>query len=224
MKKFILLFVLTLIFGLSPQITHAANAASLQFSPDSLNISSGQTGDLKVNIDATGEQVRATDIYVLYDSTLLDVSSVSSGTFFPNVQNNTSTPGKLFIGAGDPSPGSYKTNTGTIATITFKAKGDGTSNVVFDCVTGETSESNIYKNDLNSTDIIDCTKNNKATITSGASAGSGSTNPTAVPTTPSSEPSVLPQTGALDSINQLALPGAMLLIIGSIIKFVIFKS
>ncbi len=199
-KNLLLATVLIIAFALFPRL-HSVWAASFGFDQTTVTVQSGGTFSLKVTVDAGTDELSSVDAYISYDSSLLTADSVADGTFFPTVTNDTTTAGKIYIAGMVDDPATSKTGTGTLATITFKGKADGTATISYDC-----SSSKIIKNDINATNVLKCTKNGKATITIGA----GSTASTPYPT-----PSSLPQSGVFENVVKFAVPGMMLLLIGA---------
>lgn len=223
-----------LAFSAFPQI---ANAAFLDFSPKTVNSSTGKTFDVIVKIDAGVDQILSTDARIIFDPKLLTVTEVLDGDYFSIAKKDcNSQPGKCYIAGIVETPGDFKTGKGDLATITFKALASGTGTISYVCNPGETArDSNIAKNVLNVTDIIECPKNGKVDIIVGGAAsgvtpggergsdspgfpdssGSGSSTTTRGGTSSTSSPSALPRSGSIDTIMQIALPaGTLLFFIG----------
>lgn len=178
MNKLFTIFGYMLVALLVIPIISAAEAASLQFDPATVSTTNGSTFEVKVNVNAGSEQVTTIDAYVSFDSSLLEASSVKNGTFFPTVYSDTSKTGKVYVAGIVDDPATSKTGTGTVATVVFKAKKDGSGTLTFDCTQGSSTDSNISKNDANATDVIECSANGRSTIT----VGSGGSSPTNTPT------------------------------------------
>lgn len=251
MKK--LLFTSLFLFvcvAYASSVLGKVHGASLRFDKTSNSITNGGQFDVEVVIDPAAEQVTSTDAWIVYDKNVLSVVSVKDGTYFPTVLNDTSTAGKVYIAGLVNDPSEFKTGVGIVATITFKANANGTSNLSYECSPSATETSKIIKNDINSTNIIDCAANGQQTVTisTTGSGGGGGTTPTSVPGAPtltsgptsiptitstpspteilpsptvaslSATPSALPQSGAIDNIVNIALPGILLLTIGGVLK------
>ena len=141
-----------------------------------------------------------------FDSSLLEVSSIQASDFFDDVSHNIyNSSGQVVVNA-NLSLGSMlesKTGTGTLATMTVRAKASsGTATMVFDCTEGSSTDSNI--NDPTPLDIIVCSANvNGSYSLSGGQAtpsatpvsspgigGNGSATPAAVPVTGVSGPTI----------------------------------
>lgn len=219
--KIFKLFLFTLGFLFIVPLFSFSLAGSLQFDPTSVNTQAGQTFEVKINVDAGSDEITSVDAYVLYDANLLEASSVTEGSFFNTVTYNLSQSGKIYIAGMVDDPASPKTGSGSLATIVFKAKGEGSATLTFDCSPGSTTDSNITKNDLNATDIIECDSNGKSVITVGTETGnSGQSNPSPTSTNSSSS-SQLPKTGIVDNLVKYSIPGAILLLIGATAKLIL---
>lgn len=120
--------VLLSLFGLFA--TSSAEAASLSLSPSTGSYSSGGTITAAVQILPSGDSVNAAELTLDFDSSLLSVVSISkAGSAFslwttePTFANSG---GTITMGGGSPTP---FTAPSTIATITFRALGEGTAAV-----------------------------------------------------------------------------------------------
>lgn len=214
MKKFLLSTIsISLLFLLSPSIGVKAYAAFLDFDQSTVLVDTGESFDIQVTIDAGSDQISSNDAYVIYDPTLLEAQSVTPGDYFPTVVNNI-TSGRLYVAGLVDDPATYKTGSGTVATISFKALADGTGTLTYDCQQGVYNSSKIIKNDLNATNIIDCSLNGKSTVTVGAGVADGSNTNTATP-------SALPQSGLFENVSKIAVPGMILLMIGGVLRIIL---
>lgn len=221
MKK-ALHYGVSLVFVCSLFLAVAQNslAASLKFDKATVSTATNQTFTVDVIVDAGTDQVTSADVWVIYDPTALEASSVANGTFFPAVTNNI-TSGKVSITGLIVDPGTYKTGSGTIATITFKALKDGTSTLTFDCRTDVSNSSKVIKNDVNATNIITCSSNGTSTVTAGPG---GAVNPTSAPYTPQANPTApasLPRTGIMENMTRIAAPGLLLLLAGLALRLIL---
>lgn len=176
-------------------------AASLMFDPESSDIAQGDTFSVDVNIDAGTKQVAGTDIYITYDSSIISLQSVTGGDYFPLV-SNIPTAGKLYISGVIANQGEYKTGAGTVATLVFKGEAEGTTNLEFTCDLTQTETSKINQNDINASNIIDCSALTPHTVVVG-----GGTSATTTPTS-------LPQSGAYDDMIRYTVLGGVLLAAG----------
>lgn len=203
-KYFLILFFFLIVF---PAFVQGAQAAVLKFDKTSVTTSANQTFDVQVVIDAGADQILGVDSYVVYDPALLEPQNVVNGSYFPTVLNNTFS-GKVYIAGIVNDPATFKTGSGTLATVTFKALKDGTGKLTFYCTEGANDSSKILKNDTNATNVIQCAGNGQVPFTIGAGT---STTPVV---TPAPTISSLPQTGMMDSFNTMGMTGAMLLLLG----------
>ncbi|MDH7476323.1 MAG: cohesin domain-containing protein [Microgenomates group bacterium] len=217
MKKVIIKLLLILSFLFFLPLTVNVLAATLEFNPATITTSAGQSFDLNIVINAGSDQITSVDAFIVYDANLLEVVSVTDGTFFPTISKDTSVTGKAYIAGMVNDPATYKTGSGTLASIRFTAKANGVANVTFDCAQGLTTDSNITKNDLNATDIIQCASNGSASVVIGTG---GATGPTATPRA-SSAGSTLPRSGIFDNVVKYSIPGAVLLFLGGVAKLIL---
>ena len=181
----------------------SVQAASLNFDKTTVTAVNGGTFQIAVTVDPGSDALNSVDAYVSFDTNLLKATAVASGTLFSTVSNDISTAGKVYIAGMVDDPASSVSSAGTVATITFQALKDGSGSLSFDCNT-----SKIIKNDINASNVIVCSANGTSAVT----IGSGGTAPTSAP------PSQLPQTGIFDNVIKFAVPGAILFLIGVIVK------
>jgi hypothetical protein len=203
-------FLLSFLLLVSPSASLAQTSSPhLSLTPTVKEVNTGINFNVTVSVDTGGQQVSGVDAVVQYDSSLLEVVSVSEGTFFPTITTITTTLGKVEI-YGVADTGSPKTGTGTLATITFKGKAPGTAAVSFVCQSGSTSDSNI--NSTSDTDVIVCTSNvNASYVITGQST---TTTPAATASAES-----LPQTGFLETTVLIIGGGIILMILGLVFIF-----
>lgn len=203
-------------------------AAYLKFGNSAVSATAGQTFTVDVVVDAGTDNITSTDIWVLYDPSFISAQTVTSGTFFPAVTNNL-TSGKVSITGLIVDPGTYRTGSGTVATITFSALKNGSTTLSFDCRTDVSNSSKVIQNDINATNIIVCAQNQTATVTIGGTAAASSSGTAASTGTASSTgtyitptpPSSLPTTGIAENIAKFAAPGLVLLFIGGLLRFIL---
>jgi hypothetical protein len=211
MKKIILFCLLIVYVWLLPRVFGQVSAASLKFDKTSASIDVDGTLSLSIIVDAGGEEISSTDIYVTYDASLIEAQAVNNGSFFPTVTNNI-TPGRVYIAGMVDDPASSKTGSGTVATVNFKGLKDGSVTISFDCNT-----SKIVKSDINATNILQCSSSDRVVVSVGSG---GSSDPTP---TPISQQKDLPKSGIFDNLINLAIPGGILFLIGSGLKLLILK-
>lgn len=213
MKKLGKLILFLIFFGLLlPGYLTSVQAASLNFDQTTKLVATGSTFQIAVTVVPGSDSLSSTDVYVTYDSTLLKATSVVAGSLFPTVTNDISTSGRVYIAGMVNDPANSISTTGTLATITFQGLKDGTGTLAFDC-----NSSKIIKNDVNATNVITCSSNGTTAVTVGAGGTTSTTSsPTATPI-----PNQLPQTGTFDNVIRIAIPGAILLLLGSVFRLFI---
>ena len=151
-------------------------AARLSFDPVTLTASPSSTFTVRVRVDTTGVATTNSEALITFDSNLLEVTNVAAGDFYPEHFKTIGT-GSVRLGGTVTSPTDTRTGTGIISTMTLRAKTTGVAKLTFDCIAGQTTESNVTRaNDA--VDVIDCTQLVAGTYTLG----------TAVATTPTTAP------------------------------------
>lgn len=205
-KLFISIFFAILFF---PLTLKPVQAAYFEPNPATINVNAGETFTVKVNINTEGEEVNSADIYLNFNSSLIEAQQITAGSFFPTVTNDISA-GMVYIAAMVDDPASSKTGSGEVATITFKALANGSAEISFDC-----DSSKIVKADVNATNILVCSKNNKTTLTIGS--GGSTTSSTPAPTTVSS----LPKSGVFDNLKNIGISGLILFSFGILGKILL---
>ncbi len=185
-------------------------AASLKFDKGTVSVSNGGTFQIAVTVDPSPDNVSSTDVYITYDATALKPTTVTAGSLFPTVTNDISTSGKVYIAGLVNDAASSISTSGTLATITFQALKEATVTLSFDC-----NSSKVVKNDINATNVLNCSQNGSSTVTIGAGSSSGAT------ATPAPTSGTLPVSGVFDNVVKFAVPGMILLLMGSILRFVL---
>jgi hypothetical protein len=130
-------------------IVNIANAATINFRPDTASYSVGDNMSIRVYVATDAQSVNAISANVKYPSDLLTLSSISkSGSVinlwaqdpvYSNSEGTASFEGVILNG--------YAGSSGTAVTLSFKAKKAGTATVKF-------TNASILANDGNGTDII----------------------------------------------------------------------
>lgn len=130
--------------------TNKVYSADLSLSPNSSTISIGNIVSVKVYVNTGGKVINNTDATILFPTDMLEVVSITkSSSIFslwveePSFSNST---GKITFNGGVPNPGFSGAN-GYIATITFKAKKQGSASVIF-------TDGAVRENDGLGTDIL----------------------------------------------------------------------
>ena len=146
--KFLFVVLLLSVFSLVP--TRGVYAASLSIFPASTTVSVGDIVSLKFLVNTGGKYINNTEATVQFPTAMLDVVSVTkSSSIFtlwveePSFSNYN---GEITFNGGVPTPG-YSGAGGYIATITFKAKKQGTASVLF-------TDAAVRENDGLGTDIL----------------------------------------------------------------------
>jgi Cohesin domain/Bacterial Ig-like domain len=171
--KALILALLFLGFGYFASV---ASAASLSLSPGSGSYAPGATFTVRLSVNSQGQSINAADGAIKFDPSQLSVvSATRSGSIFnlwvtePTFSNSA---GTVTFSGGLPS--GYTGSGGNIMSVTFKAKGSGTTKV---SVTG----GSVLANDGQGTNVL-------------SSSGSASfTIQAATPTTPTPAPADTPK-------------------------------
>lgn len=225
------LALVALVFAFS---ANAVSAATLKFDPTSITATNGNTFEVDIIVDAGSDQIAGTDAYIQYDNTLVEPSEVVPGTFFPVVSNST-TSEQVYINGVVTDPTDFKTGSGILATVTFRMLSDGDGTLSFYCDTSQPNTSKIVKNDVNATNVIECNALTLFSINGGdvpAQVATATPAPTALPATGGSTGGVkesaqqvttttLPESGVFENVIGFAVPGALLLAAGVILKLFI---
>ena len=204
-----------LFFVLLPLIT-VVNAASLKFDKTTVSVANGGTFQIAVTVDPGSDALSSVDAYVTFAAAYLKATVVTAGSLFPTVSNDISPSGKVYIAGLVNDPASSISTAGTLATITFQALKDGTATLSFNC-----STSKIIKNDINASNVIVCSTNGTSAVTIGSGGGGSSTNPTAAPAANTGVAGELPKSGIFDNVVRLAIPGAILFLLGVLAKLML---
>lgn len=209
MKKILTIGIAVALFawGLRFQV-QAVSAASLKFDQAAYAASNGSTFTVNVIVDGGTDSVSGADAFILYDSSKLQPVSATQGTFFPNVTNNLQyATGKAYVSGSANDFATSKSGSGTMATVTFKVIADGSSILSFDCQT-----STVVKADASAPNIMTCSQNSTATVSSGLSSGSPSSSSSS--SSSGTTPSSLPKTGFFDDVRRWSIIGTVLMLIG----------
>lgn len=209
MNKIIKSLSLAVLFIVVPMFFGSVNAASLKFDKTTVSTTNGGTFEIAVTVDPGSDPVLSTDAYVTFDSSLLKANSVSAGSLFPAVTNDTATSGRVYIAGMVTDTATPVTTSGTLATITFQGLKEGTGTLAFDC-----NLSKIIKNDDFTSNVLVCSQNNSSVVTIGGGGG-------AAPAADNSVPAELPQTGIFDNVASIAIPGIILLLLGGVFRLVL---
>lgn len=207
----------------------ASNAAVLKFDPTSATASVDGTFDVDVVVDAGTDQISGTDAYVKFDPAIVEAQTVTKGSFFPSV-NNTIETDQVYVNGVVTDSTDFKTGSGVLATITFKVKSTTPGTLSFYCDLTQNDTSKIVKNDVNGTNVIECSSLTLFSINGGTSAPAQTiTTTTSATNTPSPQQATtttgqtvvvqtLPQSGVFDNIIKYSVPGVILLVLGVVLK------
>lgn len=197
-------------------VVPSAHAGSLKFDKGTVTVNAGETFTVGAMVDAGGDQITSTDMWILYDPALLEAQAASPSSFFPAVTNNI-TSGKVYVAGLITDPGAYKTGSGIVANITFKALKNGTATISYDCRTDVSNSSKIIKNSVDTTNVIVCASNGTSIVTIGTGSG-GTSVPTQAPMVTYAQnqtyPTALPQSGFMDEMPKLLAMGGILVMVG----------
>lgn len=220
MKKILLIIIFLFLFSLGAGAVGAG--PRLYLDPASGTFNNGSEFNVAVKVDPSSREIMAVDALLSFDSTKLEAKEVIDGKYFSgfdyNIENGN---GRLTIYSFSTQTLQTKSQAGTVATVTFKTKAEGSASVSFLCQAGNDSDSAIWDSEAN--DLIDCASNGSGnyTIGAGSSGETPTTAPTSGPTTapeaPTSTPSTLPETGIETPLLISLLGGGIMVLLGVLI-------
>lgn len=231
LKLPIFLFVmLALLFAVPYTLSPVyAQTATLSLSPSTGTFNKGCTFVLDIRLDTGGAQTDGTDAIILYDSSRLSATSITSGNIYPDYPGNNidDTSGKITV-SGLASVSSAFSGQGSLAVVNFIVKDNapaGVTQVKFDFDPNDkakTTDSNVVQRGTTS-DVLGSVVNGNYTIGTGAcgtlpaTGGSTGGNQGAV-STPSGEIQpiykTLPPAGTEQLTFTLTIVGVTLTILG----------
>lgn len=202
-------------------------APHLIMSPATGSYASGANFDVTIKIDSATNIVGGADVLLTYDSTKLDLVSVTKSTAMVFAGGDCSV---QEVPAGTVYVNCYTTNgsddaavSGDLLNLVFKGKAVGTAAASFTCVGTDTGDSNIGKGGV---DIISCGENvnGSYTITAGSASTPATTQTTTTQTsttvqTPTIARTTLPQTGGVATTVGLVIFGAISLLSALLLRF-----
>lgn len=152
--KIILLLLVTCNLSLvSASLVHAATSISLTTQTPRVKVN--QTFDVSINLTST-DTTLGTDIVLKYDPQILELTSVTPGTLYPNYPPNVSgqtTTGQVNISAvSDFSSG--VTPNGTFATLKFTPLKAGQTEVIFAYAPGDTALTGVIPLEGNTPNLL----------------------------------------------------------------------
>lgn len=198
----------------------SVEAASLKFDQGTVTVGAGSTFTINAVVDSGSDQITSTDMWILYDATLLEAQNASAAAYFPAVTNNI-TAGKIYIAGLVTDPGTYKTGVGNVATITFKGLKNGQATLTYDCRADVSNSSKVIKNAVDPTNVINCAQNGTSIVTIGSGGTTSLTPTTFIPTSvyrPQANPTSLPQSGIMDELPKLFVMGSIFVMVGVVMR------
>ena len=135
-----------------------AEPASLSLEPIQLKVKEGDTFEVKVNIYTGQRSTASSDIYIDYDSSLLEAlpAKTENGDLFSLVDAKIINPGRLYLSAIEDNRDRIQPEIGTVATIYFKARHTGQTQLDFVCNEYGNHSSQIIKGEASLENIISC--------------------------------------------------------------------
>ncbi len=209
----------------------AASAAVLRFDPESVTVTSGNTFSVDIIVDPLGDEISGTDAYLLYDNSLLSYDGFVASDYFPVIVDRDE--GEyVYLNGIITDPTDFRDTSGSIGTASFTLLTDGSGVLEFYCDISQPDTSKIVRNDVDATNIIEC--ENLVTMSINGGDVPAQTEPTAVPqpasnttnTTvvnnggvkESAQTTTLPESGVFENVAMVAIPGAILLGLGALLK------
>ena len=162
-------------------LSGTAFAATLYITPLTASIPEGATFSVTVKTDTQGQPVNTVESTVTFDSSKLEILSVTPGsTFTLNTPGSPShTDSTAYFSEGIPSPG-YTGSAGIVGRITFKAIAEGDASI-------SVSSGQVLLNDGNATDALSGMSGSTITVTVAPAAPAAPTTPTAPVTVTSND-------------------------------------
>lgn len=220
MKQFIRTSIATVVAFIFFFNAGAIYAATFNFNPTSTYVRPDNTFKVDINVDAGSDQIAGTDIYISYDASVIEVQTITDGTYFPQVEN-VPTEGRLYISGFVNTQGDYKTGAGNIASITFKALQAGSTSLIVDCDPSITDTSKIVQNDTAVTNILDCSTLSAHPVTISVDAPDNGTTTGTTTTSTTGTVTELPQSGVVEDMITFAIWGGVLVGLGAVLRIIL---
>jgi hypothetical protein len=237
MKKFVLCALLYIAVA---GMVSSVSAATLRFDPTSFTGAEGDTFDVDVLVSPGSDQISAVDVYVNFDSSIVSATDVQTTDLFDNINQSVDT-NQVYLNGIFTSGDKYIDEEGILATITFQLNSANPGTLQFYCDKTRNNSSKIVKNDVNATNVIECENLTLFSISGGTTAPGGSSSgptPTTLPASGTSQQQQqqqqqqqaqgvvylqgqLPQSGIFENVLKYSIPGALMLVVGVVIKFFI---
>ena len=160
MRRYVLLILFVLLLAALPA---AAQAATLYFSPSSGSHDIGSDFNVTVGVNTAGVAINAAQATVSFPTNLLEVRGVAKSgtlTLWPIEPSYSNSSGTISFAGGLPNPG-YTGSGGSIITITFRGKAEGTASVTL-------GSASVLKNDGLGTNVYSGSNSGLYTITAPA--------------------------------------------------------
>ena len=159
-----------------PKIADATNnvgVGKIVLDTNASSFASGDTVPVIVRVVTNGRATDSTDLILKYDTSVLEAteSSIVAGTIYPEyvIQEVDAQQGQIRISAITPPNNEGFVGIGEFATINFRAKQNGNTEVSVDFEKGSTTDSNLVETGI-AIDILDQVYNLNVTIGDAASA------------------------------------------------------
>ena len=162
-----------------------ANSASFSFDPISTTAAAGDTISVDVLMYSGSDTVISSDVWISYNPEILTpitegLLDVKGGNFFQITKAKILSPGKMYLYAINPSPSAANVANGKLASISFKARNSGSTDLRFECIPFQKQTSQIIRYDSELSNIINCTTTRahttSITITAGNVLGTSTQN------------------------------------------------
>lgn len=141
-----LLLTLTLMMLLPlMDVSAQALAASLSISPASGSYRVGETFEIRINLDTAGARTSGTDVKLNYDPARLDAVAIAKGSLYPLYvgEQIDTTNGMVRISGLSSSSNQLFSGSGVFATVRFRPRATGTTQLNFDFTPGEKNDCNV---------------------------------------------------------------------------------
>jgi len=213
-----LFFFLIFVVGGQLMFSSFSQAAIIIILPENPQIYTNQTNELGVYIDTETDNSTGADAHISYDSSKIEILSVTQGSLYGSYPTKTFNTTMVDIGAVSSDLHPYN-GSGLFATISYRALSAGTTTFSFIFTQGGTTNTTVS---LDGRNLLTRASGSTLTITD-----SGNSTPTPTPTPVTSgavTPTVtritdnLPRTGIIDDIagNKITL-GIVFMILGSVL-------